>query len=294
MSDGSPLCLVTGARGWLGRCVAAHFRGAGWRVRELTRTPSAESVERGETAVFQLGEAVSSDRLAGANALVHCAYDFQERKWPAIEARNVSGSARLFEAARTAGIGRLVCISTMSAFPGCRSLYGRAKLEIEAIAAGMGALVLRPGLIWGRNAGGMFGSLEKQVAGGARVLPLIGGGRQRLYLVQQADLCALLQRFACGEFSAPAGPVTAAHEAPWTLREILEEIARVHGRRLSFVPVPWWPVWAGLKSAELLGLRLNFRSDSLVSLMHQNPHPDFSVGAGLGFHPRPFCLSADL
>jgi hypothetical protein len=42
-----------------------------------------------------------------------------------------------------------------------------------------------------------------------------------------------------------------------------------------------------LKSAELCELRLNFRSDSLVSLMYQNPSPDFSANAGVGLRCRP-------
>jgi hypothetical protein len=47
-------------------------------------------------------------------------------------------------------------------------------------------------------------------------------------------------------------------------------------------------VWAGLKSAEACGLKLNFRSDSLVSLTHQNPAPDFSANARAGLVCRPF------
>jgi hypothetical protein len=66
------------------------------------------------------------------------------------------------------------------------------------------------------------------------------------------------------------------------------EIARAQNKQPKFIPLPWRFVWAGLKTAELCGLKLNFRSDSLVSLMHQNPSPDFSANAGAGLVCRPF------
>ena len=258
-------------------------------MRELTRAPSAESVDRGEAIAFHLGEPISPDALKGAKALVHCAYDFEARGWPEIEKRNVQGAAQLFEAAKAAGVEQIVCISTMSAFTGCKSLYGRAKLEIEVLASRGGALILRPGLIWGAGAGGMYGSLERQIAGG-KILPLIGGD-QILYLIYQEDLCRVIHRYCAKEFTAPAAPVTAAHDQPWTFRAILEEIARGAGKRVRFLPIPWRAVWLVLKTAETCGLRLNFRSDSLVSLMNQNAHPDFSQGSKIGFAPRPFRAS---
>ena len=82
--------------------------------------------------------------------------------------------------------------------------------------------------------------------------------------------------------------LTAANDQPWPFRQLLSEIARGLDKKLKFIPLPWRLVWAGLKSAEACGLRLNFRSDSLVSLMHQNPKPDFSPNAAAGLICRPF------
>jgi hypothetical protein len=69
---------------------------------------------------------------------------------------------------------------------------------------------------------------------------------------------------------------------------LLLEIARALGKRPMFIPLPWRFAWAGLKSAELCGLKLNFRSDSLISLMHQNPKPDLFANAEMGLACRPF------
>jgi nucleoside-diphosphate-sugar epimerase len=256
----------------------------GWRVRALTRQPVSDGL------AFRLGDDVAPAQLAGADALVHCAYDFRVHRWPEIEAVNVHGTGKLFSAARQAGIKRLVCISTMSSFDGCRSLYGRAKLEIEKIAFAHGALVLRPGLIYGDGAGGMFGSLVRQVRKSS-VVPLFGDGLQLLYLIHEQDLTALIHRYCCGEFDPLTEPVTAAHEQGWTFRQILEEIARKFGKRLRFVNLPWRLVWAAIKAAELLRLPSDFRSDSLVSLMNQNPHPRFDLNGKIGLRCRRFDIT---
>jgi nucleoside-diphosphate-sugar epimerase len=200
---------------------------------------------------------------------------------------NVQGTAKLFAKARSVGVSRLVLISTMSAYPGCISLYGRAKMEMERIAADYGALILRPGLVYGERAGGMYGSLEAQVQK-SRVIPLIGGGDQVLYLVHEEDLSHAAVSFCSDTKPAPAQAVMAAHDQPWTFRQILEEIARRANLRRSYLPIPWRLVWFVLKTAEKLGLKLGFRSDSLISLVNQNPHPDFAAGHPIDFHPRPF------
>ena len=288
----APLVAITGAHGWVGRRLAAYFEAHGWRVRRLVRHPQPEAVECHEAAPFVLGQPVLPIALAGAQAVVHAAYDFTLLKPADLERVNVAGAQALWAAAEAAQVPQRVLISTMSAYPGARSLYGQTKLAMERDAQARGALVVRPGLVWGAEAGGMYGSLQRQVQGG-RLLPLIGGGGQVLHLVHEEDLGALVFHYAAGGFPRPGEPVTAAHPAPWTFRQILEEIARRQGRPTPhFLPVPWRAVWLALKSAETLGLPLGFRSDSLVSLMHQNAVPDFTIPAGSGWQPRAYGATA--
>ena len=275
-----PLVAITGTHGWLGSCLLRHFRAAGWQVRGLVRKPAAE----GETA-FALGDDIAPGALDGVRTLVHAAYDFSARSWADLEAINVRGSEKVFRAAKAAGVEKLVFVSTMSAFPEARSLYGKAKLAIEKIAAEHGAFIVRPGLITGEGAGGMMGSLRQQVRG-ARLIPLIAGDA-KLYLVHERDLCELILRFASGDFAAPAQPIITAHPQPWTFRLILEALAQREGRQPVFIPIPWRAVWLGLRTAEALGLRLSFRSDSVLSLANQEGRPVFAH-EGVGFAPRVF------
>ena len=282
-------CILTGANGFVGSRLKYHLERAGWQVVAWTRQPGP-----GTGAVaFQLGEDVDPERLKGAQTLVHCAYDFGPRRREDIAALNVVGSQKLFHAARQAGVGSVVFISTLSAFAGCRSLYGQAKLEIEGLARSVGAFVIRPGLVYSDNPGGMFGRLVGQVRG-ARFLPIIWGGRQAQYLVHDADLADVVQGCLAGRVAARGEPICVAHEQGWELREILAQIARTLGKPVTFVPVPWQLAWLGLKGLELAGARPNFRSDSLISIVYQDPSPSFALVKSLGFQCRPFAVTPSL
>src|SRR5436190_1222713 len=76
---------------------------------------------------------------------------------------------------------RVVLVSSLAAFEGARSLYGRAKLELERAVLARGGVVLRPGVVFGVDAGGLFGSLAR-VIGRRPLVPLAGGGWQRLFV----------------------------------------------------------------------------------------------------------------
>jgi nucleoside-diphosphate-sugar epimerase len=280
-------CLITGSRGYLGSCIKAKFQQAGWNVVELIRNPTPEEVRDGRAIQFRLGDENSAGLLPQADALVHCAYDFTLYDWKKIYAINVLGAEKLFEAARAASIPRPVFISSMSAFEGCKSLYGRAKLEIESRAKSCNVFLVRPGLIYGDHPGGIFDNLVHQT-GHSFAIPLIGGGRQVLCLTHQDDLCEVILQHAIGETPASPEPVTAAHEQGWAFRSILEGLALAQGRRPRFVPVPWQLAWLLIKGGEVCHLPLPFRSDSLVSLMNQNLHPSFELTRRLGLKFRPF------
>jgi nucleoside-diphosphate-sugar epimerase len=282
---------ITGARGFVGSMLAHHFEEASW---EVTRLSHSASTGGASIVSFRLGDNVSPEvfRSRQISALVHCAYDFGPVKPAEIHRVNVEGSRKVFAAAKDGGVERIAVISSISAFEGATSAYGRAKLEIEAAALSVGALVVRSGLVYGdgpATAGGMFGSLAKSVRRG--VVPLIDGGKHPQYLIHEVDLWRLLEGFFGGEVSNPGKPVVAAASKAWPLRDLLAELARRQGRHPRFVAVPWMPVWAGLRLAEMVRLPVPFRSDSVISLVRQDPSPDFESLAAAGITARDFSAS---
>lgn len=288
MSDLDNICAITGTSGYVGGRLKAHLQRSGWQIVDWTRRGGAGASAR----KFQLGQEVDPRAFAGVRTLVHCAYDFKARNWEEIVAINIQGSERLFRAARAAGVERIVFISSVSAFTGCRSLYGKAKLEIEAIALSLGAIVIRPGLVYGDTAGGVFGGLVNQVKG-SRFVPLLGDGRQMQYLVHDEDLGRFVGRCAGGEIGTTQ-PVTLAHEKGWPLRGLLEHLAVALEKKVTFIPIPWRLAWLGLKSLETVGLPAPFRSDSLIGLIYQHPAPSFDLARALHAECRPFQVTPEM
>lgn len=282
MSGSQPRCLLTGASGYLGGLIARKLTASGWEVIGLSRRPKPNEI------AFRLGEAIAADDFAGADALIHCAYDFSPTTWAEIARINIEGSRLLFRAAREGRLPHLLLISTISAFNGCRSKYGRAKLAIEALAREADACIIRPGLIYGDTPGAMFGRLVAQVRTAA-LMPIPGDGRQKMYTVHEDDLTEAILRGVTVS-PAPNTPITVAHETPIEFRAIMNAIGARLGKRVVTIPVPWRAMWLGLRGAELARLPLGLRSDSLVSLVNQDPAPALNAAALLGVRCRPFNL----
>jgi nucleoside-diphosphate-sugar epimerase len=265
-----PKVAITGARGYLGSILAREFQIAGWETTLLVR----EVRERGEIA-FQLGNKITPEMLREHQAFVHCAYDFKSSSWAEIYQANILGSRFCFEAAIHARVGRRVFVSSMSAYEGCCSMYGKAKLAVEQEFLPQGVFCVRPGLLWSDESKGMFGKLTR-AAGNLPFLPLVDGGEQKLALSQAEDLAVGVVDYCQGSAEPPLETQIAAYPELLTFRTILEGLAKQAGRHPRFISVPGWAPLAGLRSAEFLKISLPFKSDSLVSLLHQDPSPTFS------------------
>ena len=275
---------VTGASGYLGSRLADGFAGDGWRVVRMSRgNPDARFS-------FADGAPAGLFREHAVTALVHCAWDLTVSKRADLEALNVQGSIRLMEQARAEGVETIVFISTISAFAGCKSDYGQTKLKVEEAARRLGALVVRPGLVFGDQPGGMVGALNGAVQK-LPLVPLIGSGRQVLFPAHEDDVVVLVRRLVAQPgLVKPDEPVIAASEHGWTFRRILAELAARRGRKVRAVPIPWRVIWLPFKTAEMIGLRLSFRSDSVVSIVNQDPSPNFAPTRAAGVPFRDFAL----
>lgn len=259
---------VTGARGYVGSRVADAIERAGGDVVRLGREEAP------------LGSAPPA--LDGVHALVHAAWDFGPRTRREITRVNVAGSIRLVDAARRAGVERIVFVSTLSAFPGCPSMYGRAKLAVEEHVRAHGGVAVRPGLVWGRPGGSLYARLAA-LAERATLLPVFTG--RPLHLAHEDDLAGLVVSLSLADYPVAGAAVPAAAAGPLTLREVILRVAAARGRRVRVAPMPWQAAWAGLRALELAGLRPPFRSDSVRSLVGLRLDPFGAGGPPPGFRP---------
>jgi nucleoside-diphosphate-sugar epimerase len=255
----------------------------GWQVVRLVRSPEQG---HGRECAYDLGAPVSpdvSELLGSTDVLVHAAYDLALTSAADIWRVNVEGTRRLLRAASDAGVRRILVLSSMSAYEGTTQLYGRAKLDIEAMTEQFGGCSVRPGLVYGEQSGGMAGALRRFAR--LPVVPLIAGDA-RLYTVSENDLMTAIFAFATADV-LPAGTISAAHPVPVPMRDLITVFAARGGANCRFVNIPWKPVYGLLRAAESIGLHLPFRADSLLGLVHGSPHvvnQDMLGTLGVTFH----------
>jgi nucleoside-diphosphate-sugar epimerase len=276
-------CAITGANGYVGSRIAFALASE-WRIVPLGRSAG----EDGIPWTFDSPSIESSLRARGVTALLHSAWDFRHPKAADNWQTNVEGSRRLLEAARAAGVQRIVFISSVSSFTGARSQYGKSKLAVEQLVLAAGGTVIRPGLVWGDRPGGMFGSLKQQVSKG-KIVPMIGNGRYPQYLVHEDDLAEAVRRaLHPATAEAFAGRIlTVAHPHGRLLRDLILGIAKREGKTVNLVGIPWPLIYTALKLAETLGLKMDFRSDSLIGLVYHDKNPQFSADVPV----RPFAFA---
>jgi nucleoside-diphosphate-sugar epimerase len=270
--------------------MAMRLARTGWDVIALSRSEPSFRSANVTHVPYDLTSACEPKALEGADTLIHAAYDFGCTRWHDIARVNIDGTRRLLTAARAAGVTRIVCVSTVSAFPGTRSMYGRAKLEIERMAMDMGSVVIRAGLVWGPDGAAMFGALRQAIER-TPVVPVVVPPDLGVCLVFEDDLVMLLEK-VLSEWPNSSGElfVAAAKEMPRFV-ELLRSLSP-DGARRRFVTIPWIVAWAGLRSLETLGVRPKFPSDRLVSLVNADSDPRAHATAGedrygVSFRPYP-------
>lgn len=281
---GAGTVAVTGASGYVGTLVARAYAGAGWRVISLGRRPGEVADEHRS---FCLGDEVGAGTVRGVDVLVHAAYDLRLTRPTDVHRVNVLGTRRLVDAATQAGVRHVVLVSSLSAYPGTRQVYGSAKLSSEADVLRAGGTAVRLGLVYGASPGGMAGALKR--LSGLPVLPLVGAHSHQ-FTVHEDDAAKGL--LALGQAAPPGGaPVGLAHPDPVPFARVVRVLASGASREPRLVPLPWRPVYGGMRLVEGMGIPLPLRADSLLGLVRPAPSvPRVDLWERLGLHVRPFPL----
>lgn len=275
---------ITGSQGYVGRHIARAVADAGHGVLALDRRrpPGVE------WRSYDLAGFPDAGLLSGVDVVVHCAYDMSVTRAADIARVNVGGTQRLLASAESAG-ARFCLISSMSAYVGTRQLYGRAKLASERDVLARQQQVVRLGLVYGREQGGMIAALGR--IAGLPVIPVMGRSC-RQFTVHTSDMAAAVLRIV--EDPAPVGDALGlAHPVSVRFDDIIRALAAGRGRDPVLVPIPWSPVYAAMRGAEAISLRLPLRADSVLGLVRPASYvPNVDVWARLGVDVRPFDATA--
>jgi NADH dehydrogenase len=236
--------LVTGGTGFVGQAVVRRLCASGHRVRLLVRrpeSPSARALADAEGAELRSGDVLDAQALvaacAGMDAVVHLVGIIAESGAQTFENIHAGGTRTVVEAARAGAVHRFVHMSALGTRPGAASRYHQTKwlAEQSVRRGGMAWTIFRPSIIYGPGDG--FVSLFERLSRYSPVVPLVGNGQNRLQPVPVEDVAncfalALAEPRAVDQTFDLCGP------DPLTLRQILETILRVTGRRRLIIPLP--------------------------------------------------------
>ena len=173
---------------------------------------------------------------------------------------NEQGSRKLFDLAARQGIGQIIFISSFSASPDARSYYGRSKHAVEQLLRPDRDLALRAGLVLAAD-GGLFCRIVEMLRR-ARVVPVIGG-RRVIQTLHIDDLCRTCQIAVEKRMS---GLLHVAEPLGQSFSDLLRLVLAHLNRRCCLLPAPFLPVWAGLRFAERLRLKLGVTSENLLGM----------------------------
>jgi nucleoside-diphosphate-sugar epimerase len=276
---------ITGANGYVGSTLRAAFADSGYRVITLQRSaPATGGVS--EHLRYSLEDGPAAPLPQDVTAVIHCAYDLVARSRADIERINLRGTEKLL---RAVGDVPVVLISSMSAYAGTQQIYGRIKLACEDLVARQGGTSLRLGLVHGSGDGGMIGALRK-VAG----LPLVPVLRpdSYQYAVHAEDMARCV--VATVEQPPPHRVLGVADPRRVPFSEVIRTLrAAATSTPLRPVPVSSALLYRALRTAETVGLRIGFRADSLLGLMHPAPNvPHVDYWAQRGILLRDFAKEA--
>jgi len=228
---------VTGAFGYSGKYITQHLLQSGHRVITLTNSVHRENPFGAEVRAFPFSFK-DPDKLAetlrGVTALYNTYWvRFNHRLFTHAEA--VRNTRILFDAAKNAGVERIVHVSITNPSNDSDLEYFRGKAELEDAlrATGLSHSILRPTVLFGKE-----DILINNIAWMLRRFPVFGvfgDGEYRLQPLYVDDLARLAVEHGARRDNVlvdAIGPET------FTYRQLVTEIGRLIGKRRPVVGVP--------------------------------------------------------
>lgn len=247
MTNDTGLDLVTGAFSYTGRAIAGRLLESGRQVRTLTGHPERPDPFSGavEAAPYTFDQPERLVRFMDGVSTLYNTYWVRFERSGRSFGQAVRNSRTLFEAAREAGVRRVVHISITKpeAAPALPYFVGKAQVERDLAAVGVPHSIVRPTALFGRG-----DVLVNNMAWLLRRFPVFGipgSGNYRVRPVHIDDVARL-----CVEAGAATGneSVEAVGPETYTFRDWVVLVRDAVGARSLLVHVPpaLIPVGTGL------------------------------------------------
>ncbi len=213
--------LLTGADGFIGRRVNMALRAAGHEVVPASRAHGVDFNRMREPSTWR-------PRLEGVEAAINAVGIIAESRGQRFAALHLEAPAALFRACVEGGVRRVIQISALGADARAFTAYQRSKLAADEVLRSLPLewFVLRPSLVYGP--GGRSAALFERLAS-LPVVPLVGGGAQRIQPVHIDDVAAAV--LACLTASPPGRTIDVVGPEAMTFAEWLRRLRARRGVR---------------------------------------------------------------
>jgi nucleoside-diphosphate-sugar epimerase len=261
--------VVTGAFGYSGKRIAQRLLDRGCTVRTLTKSlrrpnPFGDAVAAEPFHFDEPEKLVES--LRGVLVLYNTYWvRFNHRNFTFADA--IRNTRVLFDAARRAGVERIVHVSITN--PSLRSPleYFRGKAEVEEVlqATGVSYAILRPAVLFGEQPEESI--LVNNIAWMLRRLPVLGvfgRGDYRLQPIHVGDLADLAVEQGTRRENAI---VNAIGPETFTYRELVETLGDIIGHRRPMMSAPPWLGYLASRGLGMLVGDVIVTRDEIAGLM---------------------------
>lgn len=233
--------LLIGGTGYVGDRMRHVLRDAGFTVRLLARSESERyaregfEVARGDiTNLESLGNA-----MQGVDAVINLVAIIKEKGDATFENINYKGTVNVVDAARQAGVKRLIQMSALGVgdLPGYPYFHTQWRAENYIRESGLDWTIFRPSIIFGPGEKVQFVTQLADLIKQAPIIPVVGDGTSRFQPIHLDDVAAsfvsaLSHDETIGQTYEIAGPDVLTYE------EILDECAATLGKKKRKVHVP--------------------------------------------------------
>ncbi len=290
------MILITGATGYIGRHLVSRLVAQGERPRCLVRNiKRASSILPAGTLEFVQGDTTSPASLEtavqGVDTIVHAAFITADQKQSAgnhYQETNVQGTANLVEAAKKAGVKRIIVISGLGTKPDKPGSYmqGRYLAEKMVKESGLDWTIIQPSVLFGKDAPFIKGLTD--LIRTAPVVPLIGGGKVMFQPIYVEDVVTVIIKVLQEPERTKNKTYTIGGPAYYSFTQVIDALLQAMHKKRIKVPTPTPLVGIGAAVMEAVLPKPPLTKAAMTLFTFDNTTDLHSVERDFGFTPMSF------
>ena len=231
---------ITGGSGFIGHHLAQRLADAGHELVLLSRTRRGAETMKQRFVMTDLSEVtVLAEAFAGCDAVAHCAGINREIGEQTFLKVHVEGTRNVVQAAKQAGLNKVVLMSFLRARPNCGSGYHESKWAAEEIVrnSGLDYTIVRAGMVYGLG-DHMLDHLSHALHT-FPVFAMVGLKEKGIRPLAVEDLIKIMEAaLVKRRLTRQTIAVTGAEEL--FLSEAVRRVASVTGKKIRLVRAPVW------------------------------------------------------